>query len=159
MIMGACRALFCAAATSIFVMTLGAASSSAQSASPAPNAATSSVGTAHVDATAAHELNSFVPDRAIGSSMDVLSHDVIDKIYTPAIMKEILSTGYGTISYRNNPELRSLAWHWNENGTWSDPAHKSGYFTNNPYLTSRFTGESDSLQPQWVILVHFLARK
>ena len=84
------------------------------------------------------------------------------------------------------------AWHWTENGTWSDPAHKSGYFTgstelkepiryilayalphrgfldqrrptrrkdrissfwkSNPYLTRKFTGESDALHPQWVIV-------
>lgn len=126
--------------------------------------------------------------------MDVLSHDVIDEIYTPAIMREILSAGYGRISYRNNSELRALAWHWNSNGTWSDPVHQSGYFTgstdlkepiryilsynlphtgfgrnggnasrltdgdestywkSNPYLSSKFTGESDSLHPQWVVV-------
>ena len=83
------------------------------------------------------------------------------------------------------------AWHWTENGAWSDPAHQSGYFTgstdlkeptryilayalphrgfstsgddpvpgpnlsywkSNPYLTSHFTGESDSLHPQWVVV-------
>jgi hypothetical protein len=76
-------------------MMLGAASCSAQSASPAQTTGASTAGTVYVDATAAHELNAFEPDRAIGSSMDVLSHDVIDKIYTPAIMKEILSAGYG----------------------------------------------------------------
>ncbi len=26
------------------------------------------------------------------------------------------------------------AWHWTENGTWSDPAHKSGYFTGSTEL-------------------------
>ena len=35
-----------------------------------------------------------------------------------------LSAGWGTISYRNNSELRMAAWHWTENGTWSDPVHK-----------------------------------
>jgi hypothetical protein len=83
------------------------------------------------------------------------------------------------------------AWHWTENGTWSDPAHKSGYFTgsselkeplryilsyalphrgfstsgdrpiqgpnltywkSNPYLAQKFTGESDALHPQWVVV-------
>ena len=83
------------------------------------------------------------------------------------------------------------AWHWTENGAWSDAAHRSGYFTgstelkepiryilayalphrgfatsgdrpvqgpnlsywkSNPYLTSKFTGESDALHPQWVVV-------
>jgi hypothetical protein len=185
------RGLLLAATIAVFVLTLGAASSFAQSPSIA---AAPVVATVRVDATPARELNSFEPDRAIGSSMDVLSHDVIDKIYTPQILKEALSAGYGTISYRNNSELRSLAWHWNENGTWSDPVHKSGYFTgstelkeplryilsyslphrgftrtgggasrltdgdtttywkSNPYLTSKFTGESDALHPQWIVI-------
>lgn len=162
----------------------------AQSA-PAVNA--SQTGTVVVDATPSHVLNSFEPDKAIGSSIDVLSHDVIDEIYTPQIMKEMLSAGYGTISYRNNSELRALAWHWNADGTWSDPVHKNGYFTgsadlkepiryiisyslphhgtgrggagtplldgdlttywkSNPYLTNKFTGESDSLHPQWIVI-------
>jgi hypothetical protein len=145
----------------------------------------------HVDATPGHAINSFDPDSALGSSIDVLSHDGIDRVYTPHIIQESLSAGWGPISYRNNSELRMAAWHWTENGTWSDPAHKSGYFTgsselkepgryilsyalphrgfstsgdrpimgpnlsywkSNPYLTRKFTGEKDSLHPQWVIV-------
>ena len=144
-----------------------------------------------VDTTPSHMLNSFDPDRALGSSVDVLSHNGIDKVYTPHILQESLSAGWGPITYRNNTELRMAAWHWTENGTWSDPAHKSGYFTgstdlkeptryilayalphrgfstsgdrpvqapnltywkSNPYLTSKFTGESDALHPQWVVV-------
>src|SRR5580700_7422157 len=144
-----------------------------------------------VDATPGHVINSFDPDSALCSSIDVLSHDGIDKVYTPHIIQESLSAGWGPISYRNNSELSMAAWHWTENGTWSDPAHKSGYFTgstelkepvryilsyalphrgfstsgdrplqgpnlsywkSNPYLTSKFTGESDALHPQWVIV-------
>ena len=144
-----------------------------------------------VDATPSHVLNSFDPDRALGSSIDVLSRTGIDKVYSPHIVQESLSAGWGPITYRNNTELRMGAWHWTENGTWSDPAHKSGYFTgsselkeplryilayalphrgfstsgdrpvqgpnltywkSNPYLTSKFTGESDSLHPQWVVV-------
>jgi hypothetical protein len=145
----------------------------------------------HIDATPGHAINSFDPDSALGSSIDVLSHDGIDKVYTPHIIQESLSAGWGPISYRNNSELRMAAWHWTENGAWSDAAHKSGYFTgstelkepvryilsyalphrgfstsgdrpimgpnlsywkSNPYLTSKFTGENDSLHPQWVIV-------
>jgi hypothetical protein len=149
------------------------------------------VATVRVDATLGHEINTFDPDRALGSSVDVLSRTGIDKVYSPHIVQESLSAGWGPITYRNNTELRMAAWHWTENGTWSDAANKSGYFTgstelkdplryilayslphrgfstsgdrpvqgaklsywkSNPYLTSKFTGESDSLHPQWVVV-------
>jgi hypothetical protein len=144
-----------------------------------------------VDTTPGHSINSFDPDKALGSSIDVLSRTDIDKVYTPHIIEESLSAGWGPITYRNNSELRMAAWHWTENGTWSDSAHKQGYFTgsselkepiryileyalphrgfstsgdrpvsgpnliywkSNPYLTSKFTGESDIVHPQWVVL-------
>jgi len=154
-------------------------------------AAQSIPATVHIDATPSHVINSFDPDSALGSSIDVLSRMDIDRIYTPHIIQESLSAGWGPITYRNNTELRMAAWHWNENGTWSDAAHRSGYFTgstelkapiryilayalphrgfatsgdrpvqemnltywkSNPYLTSKFTGESDALHPQWVVV-------
>jgi hypothetical protein len=144
----------------------------------------------HVDTAPSHVLNSFDPDQALGSSIDVLSRAGIDKVYSPHILQEALSAGWGPITYRNNTELRMAAWHWNSNGSWSDPVHKSGYFTgstdlkeptryilayalphrgfstsgdapvqgpsltywkSNPYLTSKYTGESDALHPQWVV--------
>src|SRR6266851_2925901 len=150
-----------------------------------------SIGTVHVDANPNHVANSFDPDRALGSSLDVLSRADIDKVHSPHIVQESLSAGWGPITYRNNTELRMGAWHWTENGTWSDGAHQSGYFTgstelkeptryilayalphrgfstsgdspvpgpnlsywkSNPYLTSKFTGESDALHPQWVVV-------
>jgi F5/8 type C domain len=149
------------------------------------------VATIHVDVTPTHVINSFDPDTALGSSIDVLSRSGIDKVYTPHIIQESLSAGWGPISYRNNTELRMAAWHWNPNGTWSDVAHRSGYFTgstelqepikyilpyalphrgfatsgdrpvpgpnltywkSNPYLAGKFTGESDTLHPQWVVV-------
>ncbi len=147
--------------------------------------------TVHVDITPGHAINAFDPDSALGSSIDVLSHRDIDLVYTPHILEESLSAGWGPITYRNNSELRMAAWHWNDNGTWSDATNKSGYFTgstelkepiryilsyslphrgfatsgdrpvegatlsywkSNPYLTSKFTGESDALHPQWVVV-------
>ena len=90
--------------------------------------------TVHVDATPGHEINAFDPDRALGSSVDVLSRTGIDKVYSPHIVQESLSAGWGPISYRNNTELRMAAWHWTENGTWSDAANKSGYFTGSTEL-------------------------
>src|SRR6266851_1968170 len=147
--------------------------------------------TVRVDVTPDHALNSFDPDGALGSSIDVLSRSDIDKVFTPHIIQESLSAGWGPITYRNNSELRMAAWHWTENGTWSDAAHRSGYFTgsaelkepikyilayalphrgfatsgdrpvpgpnltywkSNPYLTSKFTGESDATHAQWVVV-------
>jgi hypothetical protein len=144
-----------------------------------------------VDITPSHAVNTFDPDTALGSSIDVLSRKDIDQVFTPHILQESLSAGWGPITYRNNTELRIGAWHWTEHGTWSDPAHRSGYFTgstelkaptryilayalphrgfatsgdapipgpnltywkSNPYLTSKFTGESDALHPQWIVI-------
>jgi hypothetical protein len=155
------------------------------------DASPAQVATVRVDATPSHVINSFDPDSALGSSMDVLSHAGIDQVYSPHIVQEALSAGWGPITYRNNSELRMAAWHWTENGSWSDAANKSGYFTgsidlkeplryilsyalphrgfstsgdtplqgpnlsywkSNPYLTSKFTNESDSLHPQWVVV-------
>ena len=58
----------------------------------------------------------------------------MDKIYTPNILKESLSAGWGPITYRQNTELQGTAWHWNPSGTWSDAAHQSGYFTGSSEL-------------------------
>jgi F5/8 type C domain len=152
-------------------------------------ASAGAVGTVRVDSS--HVINSFDPDSALGSSLDVLSRMDINKVFTPHIIQEALSAGWGPITYRNNTELRMAAWHWNDDGTWSDSAHRSGYFTgstelkspikyilayalphrgfatsgdhpvpgpnlsywkSNPYLTSKFTGESDTLHPQWVVV-------
>ena len=164
-----------------FTLALNASALLAQS---APDA------TVHVDIAPSHQINSFDPDSALGSSLDVLSRRDIDRVHTPHIVQESLSAGWGPITYRNNSELRMAAWHWNPAGSWSDAEHQSGYFTgstdlkspiryilsyalphrgfatsgdrpvqgpnllywkSNPYLTSKFTGESDSLHPQWVI--------
>src|SRR5215813_3127818 len=92
------------------------------------------VATIHVDATPGHEINSFDPDVAFGSSLDTLSHFGIDKVNSPHIVQESLGAGWGPISYRNNTELRMAAWHWTENGAWSDAAGKRGYFTGSTEL-------------------------
>jgi len=165
---------------------IGSAQSRAQT-----TASTATTQAAIVRVDTSHAINLFDPDSALGSSIDVLSRSGVDRVYTPHIIQESLSAGWGPISYRNNSELRMAAWHWTENGTWSDAAHKSGYFTgstelkeptkyilsyalphrgfatsgdrpvpgpnltywkSNPYLTSKFTGESDALHPQWVVV-------
>jgi len=115
---------------------LGAASAVATlSAIPAPLRAAAnadSVSTVRVASSAAPIL--FDPDQALGSSMDILSHEVVEKIYTEPMVKQCLSAGWGPITYRQNTELSIGAWHWNPNGTWSDAANKRGYFTGSAEL-------------------------
>ncbi len=84
--------------------------------------------TVRVDTTPAHAIK-FDPDLALGSSIDILPQNTFDTVYSEPIVKESLSAGWGPISYRLNTELTIAAWHWNGNGTWSDPAQQSGYFT------------------------------
>jgi len=43
----------------------------------------------------------------------------------------VLEAGWGPVSYRQNTELYTEAWHWNAKGTWSDPDGK-GYFVGDP---------------------------
>ena len=152
--------------------------------------------TVRVDATPSKALR-FDPDHALGTSLDILPAKQFDRVFDPETIKQSLSAGWGPITYRQNTELSIAAWHWNHHGSWSDPAHESGYFTgdgeprdflrasygyslphrgdtrnggaevgysrlsdgdpasywkSNPYLTEKFTGESDELHPQWIVV-------
>lgn len=144
-----------------------------------------------------HPTNHFIPNQALGAGIDRIPAAAIDKDFTPEILDKVFAAGWQPVTYRQNTELAMEAWHWNPQGTWSDPAGK-GYFTgstglgdpirysygyslphrgttrndgtgnagfsrltdgdpntywkSSPYLTQRFTGESDSLHPQWVIV-------
>ena len=151
--------------------------------------------------TAAGKAIPFDPDKSLGSSLDILAAREFERVFSPATIQQSLSAGWGPISYRQNTELTVAAWHWNPAGSWSDPQHKSGYFTgsadppgdpksdlrasygyplphrgntrnggashgfsrltdgdpgtywkSNPYLSSKFTQESDSLHPQWIVV-------
>lgn len=83
--------------------------------------------TIRVDITPAH-LIPFDPDKALGSSLDILPAAQFDRVFADETVKESLSAGWGPITYRQNTELTIAAWHWNPNGTWSNPAQQNGYF-------------------------------
>jgi len=89
---------------------------------------------ARVRAAPAQVVNSFDPDQAFATSMDIQSRDAINKIYTPANVKLCLSAGWGPISYRlHTPETIDY-WHWNPNGRWTDEANQRGYFVGSSEL-------------------------
>jgi hypothetical protein len=89
--------------------------------------------TIRVDATPSHATNSIVPAQALGAGIDRLPPGATEKTFIEPTIKQVLSSGWQTISYRQNTELHIEAWHWNPQGTWSDPAGK-GYFTGNTTL-------------------------
>jgi hypothetical protein len=153
--------------------------------------------TIQVDIAPSHSTNRFVPNQTLGAGVDRIPVQAIDKDFVPDALQKALASGWQPVTYRQNTELAVEAWHWNPQGTWSDPAGK-GYFTgssepkefirysygyslphrgftrndgtgnagysrltdgdagsywkSNPYLTQRFTGESDALHPQWVVM-------
>ena len=82
-----------------------------------------------VDAT--HPTNTIRPTEALGAGIDRLGFGAADKLYIEPTISQVLAAGWQTITYRQNTELHMEAWHWNPNGTWSDPAGK-GYFVGNP---------------------------
>jgi hypothetical protein len=141
-----------------------------------------------------HPVNSFRPTEALGAGVDRIPLAATDKVFTEPFLKQILSTGWQTVTYRQNTELYVEAWHWNPKGTWSGPGDKgyfvgdanptefirhsygyplphagfsqpdgrsysrltdgdtNSYWKSNPYLTKAYTGEDDSLHPQWVVV-------
>ena len=77
-----------------------------------------------IDSTPGHAAKTFVPTTALGAGIDRISTASTDKLFTEPVMKQVLSAGWQTVSYRQNTELYVEAWHWNPQGTWSDPGGK-----------------------------------
>jgi len=148
-----------------------------------------------VDITPGHATNVFSPLRSLGAGVDAQPYGAVNQIYVPATISQMLSAGWGPVSYRLYTELSVQDWHWNPQGAWS--ASNQGYFTgainssgaikhsfgyrlphrgfthdqgndddysrltdgeyssywkSNPYLSSYFTHEADSLHPQWAVV-------
>jgi hypothetical protein len=80
-----------------------------------------------VDSAPRHVVNSFSPVYALGTTVDRVPSNATDTFFRPDQLQQILSAGWGMVSYRHNPELFVQAWHWNPKGKWSDPAG-NGYF-------------------------------
>jgi F5/8 type C domain len=105
----------------VFLCALAAFASTGAGFSPA------AAQTVRVDVTPGRAIK-FDPDKAMGSSMDILPAKEFETVYSDAVLKESLSAGWGPITYRQNTELTIDAWHWNPHGTWSNEKEKSGYF-------------------------------
>jgi hypothetical protein len=93
-----------------------------------------------VDITPSHMRKSFVPNQTLGAGIDRINEKTIDTMFEKPIVDRVLEAGWGPVSYRQNTELYTEAWHWNPKGTWSDPAG-DGYFVgdSNPTEIIRYT--------------------
>jgi F5/8 type C domain len=74
-----------------------------------------------------HVQNTFSPLYALGTTVDRVPSNATDMFFRPDQIQQILSAGWGVVSYRQNTDLFVQAWHWNPKGKWSDPAGQ-GYF-------------------------------
>ncbi len=89
--------------------------------------------TIDVDMTPSHAVNQFVPSETLGAGIDrVATKGIEPQLRQPALGKT-MAAGWQTVSYRQNTELLVEAWHWNPEGTWSDPKGQ-GYFTGSTSL-------------------------
>ncbi len=84
---------------------------------------------------AGHVLNTIRPDEALGAGIDGHEEGTLDLTFRPNNLAAMDSVGLRPLTYRLRTELAIEAWHWNPEGTWSDPAHHQGYFIGNPVPT------------------------
>ena len=82
-----------------------------------------------VDLTRAGARGSFRPDTALGAGIDGAQAGEIDRLFTARNVAAMRSLGLRSATYRLRTELGIEAWHWTEQGTWSDSAHAQGYWT------------------------------
>ena len=73
--------------------------------------------------------NTFDPKIALGAGIDGHEEGDIAGKLSPANIARMHSAGLKPLIYRLRTELAGEAWHWNSQGTWSDPAHNQGYWT------------------------------
>lgn len=90
-----------------------------------------------VDISAGHPANVIVPDHALGAGIDGMGKGEVKALFTPWNVRHMRQTGFKRITYRLRTELGGEAWHWSEEGAWSDPARKQGYWVGDPGAKSR----------------------
>lgn len=78
-----------------------------------------------------HPIATFLPETAFGAGLDGLEESELEQSYRPANIKVMAEAPYHRLSYRLRTELGVEAWHWNEEGSWSDPEKKQGYWVSN----------------------------
>ena len=71
----------------------------------------------------------FRTDQALGAGIDGMPAGGVDELFTPHNIAWMRKAGLKPLTYRLRTELAIEAWHWGNEGTWSDPEHVQGYWT------------------------------
>lgn len=74
-------------------------------------------------------VNAFRTDVAFGAVVDGLGKGRVDQVYSRFNIRQLKRAGLRPIVYNLRTELGIEAWHWSQEGTWSDPRHHRGYWT------------------------------
>jgi len=71
----------------------------------------------------------FRTDQALGAGIDGMTRGGVEELFTPHNIAWMRKAGLRPITYRLRTELAIEAWHWGNEGVWSDGAHAQGYWT------------------------------
>ncbi len=69
------------------------------------------------------------PADALGGGIDGRHRGETERTFKPETLKELQEAPFYRLAYRLRTELGGEVWHWNDEGTWSDPEHAQGYWT------------------------------
>src|SRR5437899_7652861 len=81
-----------------------------------------------------HPVNQCAPGQALGAGVDGHEKGECARMLTDKNIEQMLSAGFGPVTYRLRTELAGEVWHWNPRGTWSDPVHQCAYWTSDDSL-------------------------
>lgn len=70
-----------------------------------------------------------IPSEALGGGIDGRHRGESEETFKPGTLQDLRAAPFHRLAYRLRTELGGEVWHWNEAGTWSDPAHAQGYWT------------------------------
>lgn len=74
-------------------------------------------------------VKTFRPTEAFGAGLDGTWGGNLKRIYTRHNLEKMRSANLRRVTYRLKTELGIMAWHWNPEGSWSDPKNQQGYWT------------------------------